>query len=437
MAGFATNDNTALTYFLKGAQTTRLTFFIFLAVSSSTDHILAQTYFDNFEAPTFNSSWAIDGNVTLSTTIAHSGTQSVKLTGSQGYLTPLKLYLQYYAQLSRSFPLGSDGTFSTWVYDDGSGQANATLLLGNSFNQGEWLEISTGEGASCYIAAFQTNSQDIRSDSNCNDNPQLGVSRSIGWHQFAISVSSSATIFAIDGMTVLSVPLHFTSDNVVLRASSTTFSSGGAVYFDDFQSSITTPPSCQLSAIVPGPPTRLMVTMQDRTFGLSQIQVVESINASVSVPSFMLGTSTVIATAVKLDQAQSSNVGFVVTNTALVTTSCDPVDFRMVLDGAREQHVFRGLPSSEHFVRIVNGTPGVHDIAFVVNGRKFSVPDLQDGESYSLDIGSAMFPDAPQTGAGQRSLRRGTGTGNNYVTAEATGVRGSSVYILVGDASVQ
>ena len=180
-------------------------------------------------------------------------------------------------------------------------------------------------------------------------------------------------------------------------------------------------PSCQLTSIVNGPPKQLIVTMQDAASGLQTIQVAAEVNTTVSIPSFTVGATTpVTVTATKVDQSQTSEVSFIVTNTAGKTTSCDPVDFTAQIENRMETHVFRSLSSSEHYVRIVNGKPGLRRIAFRVNGTLLPESHLADGETAVLDIGSAM-----QEGP------------NNIVLLQASGKAGASAYILIGDSSVQ
>ena len=101
-------------------------------------------------------------------------------------------------------------------------------------------------------------------------------------------------------------------------------------------------------------------------------------------------TTPVVVTATKVNQSQGSEVSFIVTNTAGMTTSCDPVDFTAQIENRMETHVFRSLSSSEHYVRIVNGKPGLRRIAFRVNGTLLPESHLADGETAVLDIRSAM-----------------------------------------------
>jgi hypothetical protein len=179
-------------------------------------------------------------------------------------------------------------------------------------------------------------------------------------------------------------------------------------------------PSCQLTSIVSGPPKQLIVTMQDAASGLQTIQLAAEVNTTVNVPSFTIGATTpVIVTATKVNQTQSSEVSFIVTNTAGKSTSCDPVDFTAQIENRMETHVFRSLTNAEHYVRIVNGTPGLRRIAFRVNGTLFQESHLADGETTVLDIGPAM-----QQGS------------NNIVLMHASGKAGASAYILIGDSSV-
>ncbi len=180
-------------------------------------------------------------------------------------------------------------------------------------------------------------------------------------------------------------------------------------------------PSCQLASVVNGPPKQLIVSMQDAVSGLQTIQVAAEVNTTVSIPSFSVGATTpVTVTATKVDQSQTSEVAFTVTNTAGQSTTCDPVDFTAQIENRMETHAFRSLSSSEHYVRIVNGRPGLRHIAFRVNGTLLAESHLADGETAVLDIGLAMHE-------GQ----------NNIVLLHASGKAGASAYILIGDSSLQ
>jgi hypothetical protein len=181
------------------------------------------------------------------------------------------------------------------------------------------------------------------------------------------------------------------------------------------------PPSCQLTGVIGGPPKQLQITMQDRNSGLNTIQVTSAVNVTVNVPAFGVGTiSPIVVTATKVDQSQSSEVGFTVTNVEGSATSCDPVDFTASIRNHTETHKFRNLSSSEHYIRIINGKPGLEKIVFRVNEDQFDLSGLPAGASRDLNIGSAMR------------------TGNdNRVELRASGAAGASAYILIGDSSIR
>ncbi len=197
----------------------------------------------------------------------------------------------------------------------------------------------------------------------------------------------------------------------------------GGGYWDAFVTKIgagPSPPSCRVTNIFGGPQKQLIITMQDFGSGLQTIQLAAAVNATVSIPSFTIGATTpVVVTATKVDQSQTSNVSFIVTNTVGTTTSCDPVDFTAQIENRMETHVFRSLSNSEHYVRILNGTPGLRRIAFRVNGTLLPESHLADGETTVLDIGPAM-----------------QASPNNIVLIHAAGKAGASAYILIGDSSV-
>jgi probable HAF family extracellular repeat protein len=198
-----------------------------------------------------------------------------------------------------------------------------------------------------------------------------------------------------------------------------------------------TGPSCQISGIVDGPPKQIQIAMQDTTSGLSSIVLTDSVNASVNIPVFPpASTDVVLVTATKIDQSLTSDVAFQVTDMAGRITSCDPVDFTIELSGMTARHVFRAVNPAEHYIEIKNGTPGVTQMTFLVNGHAFPVQDLKDGATYSLDIGSALRAATPASVAEESIARRRVAQTSNTVMLYASGQRGSSAYVLMGDASV-
>jgi hypothetical protein len=177
-----------------------------------------------------------------------------------------------------------------------------------------------------------------------------------------------------------------------------------------------TPPACNLTAVIAGPPKQLQITVQD-TGGLASVVVTEDANASVAVPAFAVGTTApVIVTATKIDQSAGASVALRVIDLAGNVTNCDPT----MLDVGSERglhrvqtahHVSRG----ESQVTIYNQTPGLTQLALVVDGRRLEINNLQDGETRTVDASNLM--------------RRGS----NTVTIIAQGESHGSAIVLLSD----
>lgn len=87
-----------------------------------------------------------------------------------------------------------------------------------------------------------------------------------------------------------------------------------------------TPPSCDITAIIPGPPRQIQVTVRDVQSGLNTVTIVTSDNADVSIPSFTVGTTDpLVITATKVNQSLPSTVVLRVRDVAGNETVCDPV----------------------------------------------------------------------------------------------------------------
>ncbi len=88
----------------------------------------------------------------------------------------------------------------------------------------------------------------------------------------------------------------------------------------------TTPPSCNITGTIPGPPAQIQVTVRDLQSGLGSVVVQTSTNATVNIPTFTVGTTApVVITATKINQSLSSTVILRVGDVAQNFTVCDPV----------------------------------------------------------------------------------------------------------------
>lgn len=72
---------------------------------------------------------------------------------------------------------------------------------------------------------------------------------------------------------------------------------------------------------------------------------------------------------------------------------CDPVLTSLVrAQGRPVVDTFFEIAQEEGFVKISNGSPGLRNLAVVVNGERFQVPALRDNEEIVLDVTTAMKP---------------------------------------------
>ncbi|HYG65144.1 MAG TPA: putative Ig domain-containing protein, partial [Thermoanaerobaculia bacterium] len=151
-------------------------------------------------------------------------------------------------------------------------------------------------------------------------------------------------------------------------------------------------PTCLLQSVDPGPPTHLEVFIQDSRSGVASVQVLESANTSVNIPSFLPGTTgelTVVGT--KIDQSRSARLRLRVTDLAGNATECDPILTEETREtGAPQTSTHTGIPPEEHVVTVYNGDPGLQSLDIDVNGRKFKMNGLRTGEERTLDVAAAM-----------------------------------------------
>jgi hypothetical protein len=163
----------------------------------------------------------------------------------------------------------------------------------------------------------------------------------------------------------------------------------------------------------------LAITVQDPNSGLLLVKVTESTNATVAVPTFVVGTtSPQIVVATKTDQTKTSRVALQVTNVAREVTNCDPILTEVGRDGphgAPRAETFRHVAQGESRVTIVNNTPGLTRLKLAVDGHVFEMTGLMDGETRLVDVSSAM--------------RRG----NNTITLVAQAKSDGTANVLIAD----
>jgi hypothetical protein len=168
-----------------------------------------------------------------------------------------------------------------------------------------------------------------------------------------------------------------------------------------------------------GPRTSSSLTVYVQAlFGLRSIEPTKSVNASVFVPPFTVGTpDPVSVTATKIDLSQSAQVELRVTDMIGTTVACDPVLVTVSrATGAPSPMTLTGLPQVESRISVSNGTPGLTTLRVEVNGRSWQLAGMQDGETRELDVASAMVP-------GER----------NTIVLTPLGRPGASAVVLIHD----
>lgn len=175
--------------------------------------------------------------------------------------------------------------------------------------------------------------------------------------------------------------------------------------------------TCPITLNDPGPPARIESTIKDVGTGLAEILVTKSENADTVVPPFTVGTNDpVVLSATKIDQTKRARVEARVTDLAGNVAICDPILLLIVRqNGESLADVNNDVPRAEDKVTVTNGTPGVKNLEVRVNGTKFKLNGLKDGEERTLDISSAMVD------------------GNNTVTFKATGKPGGWANVMIWD----
>jgi hypothetical protein len=187
------------------------------------------------------------------------------------------------------------------------------------------------------------------------------------------------------------------------------------------------PPGLRLKSVRSGPPTQLIIEARNYEGGrISNISVITAVNAEVRIPTLYPTTSYVDVVATKIDERKMSQVALSVCipceceecdEDALCCEDGDPVEFTLP-GGERwgSMKILTGIPEAEGRVTITNYTPGLSALTLVVNGKRFRLSGLRDGEELTIDVASAVQP----------------GETNEFVL-RADGPRGSRARILIWD----
>jgi len=175
-----------------------------------------------------------------------------------------------------------------------------------------------------------------------------------------------------------------------------------------------TPPTCVALARTS---SSLTIGVQDTESGMSEI-VLEATNASVSLPGFTPGSTSLLPIlAAKQDLSLPARVQLVAVDVCGNSTLCDPLMTNVLR--ATDKPVWESypnLPQEENTVTIWNGSPGLKNFDILVNSVRFKVAGMRDGEERTLDVSSAMLPGS-----------------QNIISLKGNGKPGSSASILIWD----
>lgn len=178
--------------------------------------VFATVVTDGFEGPVISSLWDVSlqnhGSIGLSTTVAHSGSQSLQVMATGGG--------QVDAWAFHDFGQPMLGEFSTWFYDTRNGSVYSHIVLQN-----------TQDNASAFIGIQDWDASYYHAGYGPNEG-KTTVPRSIGWHHFKITADGTSHSFYIDSVLVSSAARTGGFDRLALQISGPGVV--GTYYYDDF-----------------------------------------------------------------------------------------------------------------------------------------------------------------------------------------------------------
>lgn len=201
----------------------------------------ALTFYDNFEAQSFDPFWTVlhqnYGTVVLSSDQAYSGTQSAKFSSINGGQRDI--------WLNHEFSDVIKGDVSVRFYDATPGQANlySTLTMYNSTvnypDSGSLFSIGVMDWDGKYYYYHSPDGTSVRTS----------VTRTLGWHEFKISIDDTGGQMFIDDVLVEAFIGDYGVDSVNLTLSGPYWRPNSTCYYDDFSittTSVPTPEPCTM-----------------------------------------------------------------------------------------------------------------------------------------------------------------------------------------------
>jgi hypothetical protein len=280
---------------------------------------------------------------------------SVTLSGETEHATASEIW---------TAPVGQPTTVTTSL--SGGGSTGATISVPSATAVTDSATLAGTNAAE----ATGTVTYDVYSDAGCTTAVSSGSAETITTHG-ALPASAPVTL-STPGTYYWQATYSGDANNI--GSSSTCGSEVETV------SGSGSPPTCELTSTIAGPPKEITVTVQAPA-GLSTIGVTESVNDTVVVPTFTMGdTSKVVVTATKVNQSAVSELALSVTDVNGSNTTCDPADFGLRGDVAQSAG---NLNAGEGLVSISNS--GLSKVTITVNGTR-KVVSLRTHERTELNL---------------------------------------------------
>jgi hypothetical protein len=148
-------------------------------------------------------------------------------------------------------------------------------------------------------------------------------------------------------------------------------------------------------ALLAGPPTQLEITVQNATYGISEIAIATAVNCTVApaMPLAAGGThSSIVVTATKTDQSKVAQIALAISApTDACTCIKDPIFTVLKLATGRwARQTFANIAQSDQFLTVTNADPGLERLEIWVNSKLNRTLSLKEDETSNLDLAAAM-----------------------------------------------
>lgn len=182
------------------------------------------------------------------------------------------------------------------------------------------------------------------------------------------------------------------------------------------------PPGFRLAAYHTYPRNKVEIEVREYTgIGLASVGIAMAVNAQVDIPDFAPGSTYVLVTATRIDQAKPAQLVLKACSRECQGECCengDPVvtQLRIAQGRNRVTETFTEIPEAERYVTFQNGKKGLNRVHVIVNGQRIANVVLKSDEVRTIDIASAL-----------------TASSQNSVTVIGRGNSGGSALLVISD----